>query len=345
MREGLNSLLNRALIFLVALFCFYSCNEKGGHELVHLQGQTMGTTYNVKYVPSKSFPVDKIVVQKKIDKILVDFNLVASTYDPNSEISKINNLGNGINVSLSSVFKILMNEAIQLNKLSEGVFDPSLSPLINLWGFGAEGKVKSIPSDKEIAQRLKISGMMNFVYDGNGLKKKYSDSALDFSAFAKGYGVDLLAYYLESLQMDDYFIEIGGEVRTRTTQRDWRIGIEKPDDSSRGSLTKIIKLNGCLATSGDYRNFYTIAGKKYSHGINFRSGRPVENEIASVSVFHPSSVMRADGWATTLMVSNSFVDALDLINKNNLAAFIIYREKDNLKMFESPQWKKEFGND
>ena len=89
MRRYINSLLNRALIFLAALFCFYSCNEKSESKLVHLQGSTMGTTYNVKYVPSKSFPVDKVVVQKKVDKILVDFNLVASTYDPKSEISKL----------------------------------------------------------------------------------------------------------------------------------------------------------------------------------------------------------------------------------------------------------------
>ena len=151
--------------------------------------------------------------------------------------------------------------------------------------------------------------------------------------------------YLESVQMDDYFVEIGGEIRTRSSKKIWTIGIEKPEPGIKGSITEILELNGAIATSGDYRNFYNHAGKKYSHGINFRSGQPVENEIASASVFSKDSAMRADAWATFLMVSESMIEAIDLVNKNNLSALVIYREKDKLKTYRSSSWKREFNDD
>lgn len=330
---------------IMALFCFSSCFKEHEVKIIHLQGKTMGTTYNIKYVPSGSFPIDQKLVHQKIETILKDFNKVASTYDPSSEISKINQLEANIEISVSPIFKLLMKEAIEMNKLSQGVFDPSLSPLINLWGFGAAGKRSTPPVDQEVRNALKACGMVNFIFQKSSIRKNNSASELDFSAFAKGYGVDLIVLYLESVQMDDYFVEIGGEVRTRSKDKQWKIGIEKPDPAQRGHLTKIITLNGAIATSGDYRNFYNHAGKKYSHGINFRSGKPVENNIASVSVFHSRSAMRADAWATALMVSESFSEAIDLINKNNLSAFIIYREAGELKMYESVEWKKEFNND
>jgi len=303
----------------------------------------MGTTYNIKYVPSKSFPVNKERVHKKVEEILINFNKVASTYDPHSEISKINQAVEGQVIKLSRTLKILVAEAFEMNKLSQGVFDPSLSPLINLWGFGHKGRRAKAPSLDEVRVAQSYCGMKNFNFDGENLTKLNSGSELDFSAFAKGYGVDLVVLYLESLQMDDYFVEIGGEIKTRSKLKQWKIGIESPDLNNFQGVTKILPLNnGALATSGDYRNFYNDGGKKYSHGIDFSTGKPVENEIASVSVHDANSTMRADAWATALLVSTSLSQAKELLTKNNLAAFIIFRDNGGFKVFESKRWQEEF---
>ena len=246
---------------------------------------------------------------------------------------------------MSPVFKVLVDEAFKLNSLSKGLFDPSLSPLINLWGFGPKGRRNGKPNQAEINATKKLCGMSNFKISQNLIEKLYSKSELDFSSFAKGYGVDLVVFYLESIQMDDYFVEIGGEVRTRTSNKVWRVGIEKPDFKEKGRVSKILKLNGALATSGDYRNFYSHDGKTYSHGINFDSGRPVENDIASVSVFHPISTMRADGWATALMVTDGIQQAKEIIKTNSLAAYIIFRKGNEINIFESKKWREEFKDD
>lgn len=303
----------------------------------------MGTTYNIKYVPSESFPIEREIVQQKINDLLFDFNKIASTYDTDSEISHINQMDKNLKHHLSPIMKLLMIEAFEMNKLSNGVFDSSLSPLINLWGFGSKGRRNQAPNEKEVMLAKSACGMKNFLMEGDFISKNNPKSELDFSAFAKGYGVDLVVFYLESIQMDDFFVEIGGEIKTRSSLKQWKIGIEKPDPTTRGQITKVLTLkNGALATSGDYRNFYTDGGKKYSHGINFRSGRPIENNIASVSVFDPDSTMRADAWATALMVSENLIEAQELIKKNNLAAFIVYRNDEDLKTYESEFWVQEF---
>lgn len=328
-------------IFLLALFTLVSCFNKQELQIIHISGETMGTTYNVKYVPNKSFPIEQKVLENKIDVLLKNVNQVASTYISNSEISKINKADSQSEITLSPMFIVLMNEAVEMNKLSKGLFDPSLGPLINLWGFGPEKKVKA-PKISDIKKALGVSGMKNFKFHNKKLFKAQAQSQLDFSAFAKGYGVDSISQLLESIQLDDYFVEIGGEVRTRGQNKVWRVGVERPDSSVRGQISKVLELNGALATSGDYRNYYIDGGKKFAHGLNFQTGKPVNNGIASVSIFHPISTMRADSWATSLMVSSGLEESVALIKEHKLAAMIIYREGDVLKTYESPAWQSEF---
>ena len=329
-------------LLLMALFSFLSCQSKNEIEIIHIEGKTMGTTYNVKYVPNNSFPIDQKIVAEKIEEILIQVNNVASTYIPESEISKINKAKKNTSFDLSNEFAFLIKEAIEMNKISRGVFDASLAPLINLWGFGAKGRREIPPSHQEIKQAKENVGMDKFSFDGKKLSKIQDGAELDFSSFAKGHGVDRIVMYLESVQMDDYFVEIGGEVRTRSQAKVWRIGVEKPLDNDERAVSKVLILNGSLATSGNYRNYYKHGGKKFAHGINFYTGHPVENEIASVSVFHRTSTMKADSWATTLMVSENLAEAKKLIKENNLTVMIIYHENEELKVFENENWKREF---
>ena len=177
------------------------------------------------------------------------------------------------------MFIVLMNEAVEMNKLSKGLFDPSLGLSLTCGG-SAEKKVKA-PKISDIKKALGVSGMKNFKFRNKKLFKAQAQSQLDFSAFAKGYGVDSISQLLESIQLDDYFVEIGGEVRTRGQSKVWRVGIERPDSSVRGQVSKVLELNGALATSGDYRNYYIDGGKKFAHGLNFQTGKPVNNGIAS----------------------------------------------------------------
>ena len=295
-----------------------------------ISGKTMGTTYQVKVVT----PVwtDAAGLKEKIEKRLTEINQSMSTYIADSEINRFNamkSLTEKFNVS--DDFKNVVQVAEQIYKLSGGAWDGTIKPLVDRWGFGS-GKLKKIPSEREIKTLLTGVGFEHLIISNAGyLKKKIPNLSLDFGSIAKGYGVDQLAVLVKESGYENYLVEIGGEVYTsgrNKSGRFWKVGINHPaKDALPSEVYQVVSLkNQALATSGDYRNYIEIEGKFYSHIIDPRTGFPVNNGVVSVSI-RADSCMFADGLATALMVIG--VDrGLELVNRlDRVEAMIILRRK------------------
>lgn len=338
-----------AQVFVLGLFI--SCENQG--KLFHLSGKTMGTTYNVKIW--STFSVDSNFLQKEIDQILVEVNNSMSTYIKDSEISFFNHkhpMGDWMKVS--DDFFFVVNHAVEVANETEGYFDPTIGPLVNLWGFGPDGERK-VPSKESIETAKKMVGHKNLELDAKDkrLRKLVPGLYLDLSASAKGFGVDKVARYLDLKNFSNYMVEIGGEIKTKgkKDKLPWSIAIESPHPSLEGErIHKVLKLNNlAMATSGDYRNFFIEGGKKFSHEIDFRTGKPIEHTMASASVVDPTSCMKADSWATAMMVMGPEL-AQKSAERLSLAVYLIYKLDSNqankkFLTYQSPEWKKLFPGD
>lgn len=292
-----NALYSLFLILAVALVYWWRGDAKPRET--YLQGQTMGTiAYHIRYIATTD-----LFLKPEIDSLLRTFNGTLSTYISDSDLSRFNDSEGGISLS-SPFFYPLLQETQQIYKLSAGAFDPTVMPLVNYWGFGPQKQEPlkdSLPHDL-----LDYVGWEYIEYNRDSLFKKHPKVELDFSGIAKGYAVDLVADLLEHSKIEHYLIEIGGEVRCKgrnLRNEIWRIGIEQPNENnSERAVAQRVELNNrALATSGSYRNFYVLEGKKYAHTINPKTGYPVQHNLLSVSVFAPTC-RRADALATAIMV-------------------------------------------
>lgn len=319
-------LTNMALA-LLGLLLLVSCNKSG--ELMHLKGRTMGTSYNVKFYSSEKLS-DSSEVQAKIDDLLIKVNKEMSTYIKESEISYFNQTDRLGWLKISPDFFKVSDYALKLAQQSKGAFDPTIGPLVNLWGFGPGGKRK-VPETKAIEAARKRVGYDKISLNPETLeiKKKVPGVYLDLSALAKGFGVDKVSDYLLENDSKNFMVEIGGEVRTMGGKLEgglWRIAIEAPHPEISGkSYQRVLDLKSMsLATSGSYRNFFMEDGKKYSHTIDAKSGRPVAHTVASVSVAHKESCMKADALATALMAMG-LEKGLAFAQEQGIAAYFVYR--------------------
>ncbi len=319
--------------FFVLIIIFIGC--KGNDQAITMTGNTMGTTYSIKVVDNLSQHIDINNVNSKIDSILQVVNQQMSTYIPNSEISRFNRLASIDWFPISSNFYDVIVMAQEVSHLTDGAFDITVGPIIELWGFSEEIYQNNWqpPNDQEIKETIKSIGFRNIAVGKNSIKKVNPDTKIDLNAIAKGYGVDVVFALLQSMKFTDILVEIGGEVRCAGFNKDgssWRIGIDKPilDIIPGVELQTAISLdNKALATSGDYRNYFEYNGELYSHMINPITGYPIENNVASVSVTAPNC-MTADAIATALMVMGK--DGIELINSlDEVEAMIIIRTGEN----------------
>ena len=330
---GLTKVLSILLIF------FFSCRQE---KEIHITGSTMGTTYNIKYINAPGVP-DRQFVADEISRILVYINSKLSTYIKDSEISRFNRHREVDKpFPIGAEFYRVVKHGLDVAYKTDGAFDPTLGPLINLWGFGPSGE-KKIPSSEEIAEVKKKVGYKKLNLQGKFLKKSVPEMYLDLSASAKGHGVDKIVDLLIKSHVESYMVEIGGEVRAKGK---WSIGIDVPGASNRSEeLQKILKLsNHAVATSGSYRNFFKKENKKYTHIIDFKTYRPIQNNLISVTVVDKVSCMNADAWATALMAMGKS-QGFEYAQKNNIAAYFVYRSKDGqtLKTLGSDRFTDEFG--
>lgn len=266
----------------------------------------MGTTYHVTVITHGPGPGEEL--QAKVDGRLDEVNRHLSTWVEDSEISRFNRRQEaGVEFPISGDFLRVMTGAAEIFALSEGAWDGTVRPLVDLWGFGPAGPKPSVPSDKRIAAaRARVGFDQIEIRRPGSLVKRRPSVTLDLSAIAKGYGVDAVAEVLRGEGFVDFLVEIGGEVFAAGVRRDgrpWRVGINRPDPEADGEeVYAIVPLGGqALATSGDYRSYILEGGVRRSHVIDPRTGRPVANGVVSASVLAPSC-MQADGLATAVMV-------------------------------------------
>ncbi len=269
-----------------------------------LRGETMGTTYTVKI--QGQVDVAPARLQAEIDERLRAINRAMSTWDPTSEISRINAAPAGRALETSPDFNRVLRAALWLSEATGGAFDVTMGPLVNLWGFGPPERSRP-PSPEEVAAAMARSGFRRLAVNGRRLVKSVDGMYLDFSGIAKGYGVDAVAAILERHGSVNHLVEIGGEVAVRGPGRrndGWAIGIERPSESAGPGATlrsQVRLTSGALATSGSYRRFRRAGARKDHHIIDPRTGAPTRSALVSVTVYAPDC-MTADGSATALMV-------------------------------------------
>ncbi|MBO4549496.1 MAG: FAD:protein FMN transferase, partial [Bacteroidaceae bacterium] len=265
-------------------------------SMIKNEGTVFGTLYHAKYLYNKDLKAEIETELQKVDASLSMFN-------PQSTISKINR-------NETDEVDEMLNEVLQLSftiyEATDGAFDPTVAPLVNAWGFGF--KSGQMPDSTQIDSLLALVGLSHIHLEGNKLVKDNPLSILDFSAIAKGYGVDRAAQVLRDKGVENFMIEIGGEIVTEGVNEKgepWRIGINKPDDDSTSTNTEIqevIELSGkAIATSGNYRNYYIKDGRKIAHTINPKTGYPAQQDILSSTVI-ASTCAEADAFATAFMV-------------------------------------------
>jgi FAD:protein FMN transferase len=312
-----------------------------GPEQINLEGKTMGTSYSIKYVSDSSTPgAEKL--QQEIDRELEAVNDQMSTYRPGSELSRFNQ-SRAVNTPfpVSAATAKVVREAIRINRLTDGALDVTVGPLVNLWGFGPEGRPDVVPDEAEIAKRQTWVGIDKLAVENGALVKQLPELYVDLSSIAKGYGVDVVAEYLEIQNITNYMVDIGGEVRTRGNNgenKPWRIAIEKPVVGSAQSVQEIIEPGRmAIATSGDYRNYFEQNGVHYSHTIDPNTGRPINHRLVSITVLDPSC-MTADGLSTGLNVLGP-ERGMALANLLSIPVFMIVKTDEGFEERYSDSFK------
>ena len=322
-----NALYSIALVILV--FAVWKYRQSNSVNEIKIEGKTMGTAYHITYYDKESRNFNT-----QIDSVLVVFNQSLSTYIKNSEISNFNE-GNSFRFNLPFFLPVL-EKSKEVERLSDGAFDPTVMPLVNAWGFGPGKKLK--PDSAKIDSIMEFVGFEKIQFNRDSIWKNDVRVQLDFSAIAKGYGVDVVADYLKSMGVTDWFIEIGGEIsafgKNQKLDKTWEAAILDPSSTYENLINKAyVKLEDkAMATSGNYFNFYEENGKKYSHTINPSSGYTIQHELLSASVF-ADDCMTADAWATAFMVMGKDKAIKKLEQIGELDAFLIYSTENGIETF------------
>lgn len=295
-----------------------------GDSLERFDGPTMGSRYSIQYVRHSSALGPK-AVQAEVENILAEVDRQFSTYRSDSDIERFNDLpANRCQKMPASILK-LVRVAEQLSEQSEGSYDLTVEPLLNLWGFGPQAREEKVPTAQALAEVRQRVGYQHLHIDRDQLCK---DAAVevDFNSIAAGYAVDTIAARLEELGIHNYLAEATGELKAAGKKLDgspWRIALEEPRDDQQVA-ERVIAVDGYgVSTSGDYRNYFEQDGRRYSHTFDARTGAPVSHTLASVTVIYPSALM-ADGLSTLLLILGP-ERGWDYAEKHDIGAFFVIR--------------------
>lgn len=337
-------LFRKLVIFIIIFILLINCSgQKISSDLTEIHGSTMGTTYMVKIVKNdelNSIRTNEQTITAEIEILLKIVNQRMSTWIKNSEISLFNQYGETGWFEVSADTAAVIAESLRVSEISKGAFDITVGSLINLWGFGPGVKERQIPDEKQIKNLMEKIGYQKLSVRQlpPSVKKEDPGISCDFSAIAKGFGVDKVAEYLDSKGFKNYLVEIGGEIKTKGKNHKgkiWRVGIAAPDGSP--SYKKVLLLkNTSMATSGDYHNYFEKDGIRYSHTIDPTTGRPITHKLVSVTVIH-TSCMKADALATAINVMGP-EKGYKLAVKEKFPVYMITREKNIFIEKMTPQF-------
>ena len=324
------------VIVIVVAFALIYKGPKLAYKKIH--GETQGTTYNITYEYKK-----RKDLQPAIEALLHEFDMSLSTYEPNSIISRINK--NDPTVKVDALFKRVFEKSEEVYKQSDGAFDLTVAPLVNAWGFGF-AKGADIDS-ASIDSLLQYVGMDKVKLEDGKIVKQNPGIMLDVNAIAQGYSIDIVSEFLDKKHIENYLVEIGGELKCKGKNErgeDWVIGIDRPVDGNYTpgqDIQAVVALRTkSLATSGNYRQFYEKGGVKYAHTIDPKSGYPVLSNLLSATVL-ADDCMTADAYATVFMVIGLDKSIKFLKEHPELEAYLIYSDSEGkFRIYDTPGMKK-----
>ena len=328
------------LLFFIAFLILLSCKEHKNDRFLKLEGHALGTTFHLTFED-----LNNSILEHQIDSIIHRVNKSMSTYLPNSDISKINQ--GDTTIIVDKMFQEVFNKSIKIYNETNGAFDPTIGILVNAWGFGPDKMIENLDSS-HVVNMLDFVGLDKVKLKKDRIYKKYNNMYIDFNAIAKGYAVDVIGRFLESKNIKNYLVEIGGEIRAQGVNQNnkpWRVAIEKPNfDGSRSFQTTIDLKNESIATSGNYRKYKidSKTGKKYAHTIDTKTGFPSKSNLLSASVIAEMDCADVDAYATALMAMGFKKSKQFLVKHSNLKGLLIYSDdKGEIKTYESKNFKQE----
>ncbi len=325
-------------LMVVGLLLLAACDRPP--ELQRISGHSMGTTWSVQFVrPANDRQLTGL--RDDIEAALETVNAQMSTYRDDSHISRFNQLSPGESITLPPEFTVVLLAALDLAEQTEGAFDPTVGPLVNLWGFGPDGIRDEAPPEEEIEATRARVGWERLEFDMNTRAlTQPGDAYLDLSAIAKGYAADLVADTLENRGITDYLVDMGGDMRVRGSKPEnqpWRIAVERPVPGERDIHSIIEPGDKAIATSGSYRNFFRDGEQEFSHTIDPHTGYPVPQDLVSVTVLHDNAKM-ADGLATAITALGAEA-GLEFARERDLAVLLLVRDNGDVREEMTPAFE------
>ncbi len=336
--------LSLFLLCVLSVTVASGCSPKPDADVVVIQGQTMGTTYSVKVVAAKAALPSESDLKTWSDEVLGAINQSMSSYISTSELSLLNASAEQGWVDASPPLYQVLEVSQGISTLTEGAFDITVMPLVNLWGFGPKPNQFKLPSDEALAKAQEQVGYAKIELS-EGKVRKPAGVTMDLSAVAKGYAVDQVASMLLEKGFANVMVEVGGELVMRGKSPrggPWRIGVENPRYNvlvSEPSAAQTVELSDvAMATSGDYRNYYELRGKRYSHTIDPHTGRPITHKTASVTII-ANTCAKADALATAMTVMGA-KKGLALAEQHQVAALFIVKTDEGFESKASSAFER-----
>jgi len=322
--------LPRLLVLAPSLFLF-GCNLTP--ELSKIEGFAQGTTYHLTFVLPADSTAKIPMIEQAVNAEFARIDKALSNYRDDSDIEQFNAQKTTNVIAVDADLVALIQEARKVHRASNGCYDLTIKPLFDLWGFKKDEF--SPPSDADLAQTMAIIGLDNLeTVDATHLRKQIPNLRIDISSIGQGYSVGKIVKVLAQFGVQNYLVEIGGELQTKGKKPNgetWRIALEKPLPNER-KLDKIVSFDSgapmSLMASGTYRHYFDSNGKRYSHILDARTGKPIEHSTVSVAVLHPNPTI-ADAWSTALLCLGSY-EGLKVANTNNIAALFINQQGEQL---------------
>lgn len=327
-----------SVIMTLAVAALAGCSFQEEEKVWEISGGIFGTTYHINVVLPEDNARLKALAQG-IQTELEQVDKAMSTWKQDSELSRFNQKPNQSDwTALSAPLFEVIQRAQEISAQTDGAFDATIGPVVNLWGFGPNARPEHAPSDQELESALSVTGweFLELDPDASAIRAK-QPQYIDLSGIAKGYGVDVVARYLDSQGVQAYLVEIGGEVRTRGRKPNddvWRLAVETPSEQARQVNVVVALDRKSMATSGDYRNYYESDGRRYSHTIDPDTGKPIDHRLASVTVIS-EDCMTADALATAFTVMG-FERAMSLATRENIPAHFIVRGEAGFEVHSTP---------